>query len=129
MVELPLQLDSSNPDALEAGLRVYNGKAAVNSVNGEPEALARVLPIVKKYGASVVGLTMDQDGIPQTAEKRVEIAKRILDAALACGIPTVVRDIPVYGGWLEAGKMYTKRQIQMNFNRALRAFSPAPCRI
>ncbi|EOS67337.1 homocysteine S-methyltransferase family protein [Oscillibacter sp. 1-3] len=86
-VSLPLQLDSSDPDALEAALRVYNGKAAVNSVNGEPEALARVLPIVKKYGASVVGLTMDQDGIPQTAEKRVEIAKRILDAALACGIP------------------------------------------
>ena len=86
-VSLPLQLDSSNPDALEAALRVYNGKAAVNSVNGKPEVLARVLPIVKKYGASVVGLAMDQDGIPQTAEKRVEIAERILKAALAQGIP------------------------------------------
>ena len=86
-VSLPLQLDSSNPDALEAALRVYNGKAAVNSVNGEPEMLARVLPIVKKYGASVVGLTMDRDGIPRTAEKRVEIAERILEAALAHGIP------------------------------------------
>lgn len=86
-VSLPLQLDSSNPDALEAGLRVYNGKAAVNSVNGEPEVLERVLPIVKKYGASVVGLTLDKGGIPQTAQGRVDIARRILDAALAQGIP------------------------------------------
>ena len=86
-VSLPLQLDSSNPDALEAGLRVYNGKAAVNSVNGEPEVLERILPIVKKYGASVVGLTMDKEGIPQTAEGRAAIARRILDAALEHGIP------------------------------------------
>ncbi len=86
-VSLPLQLDSSNPAALEAGLRVYNGKAAVNSVNGEPEVLGRVLPIVKKYGAAVVGLTLDKGGIPQTAAGRVEIARRILDAALAHGIP------------------------------------------
>lgn len=68
-IAVPLQLDSSNPDALEAGLRVYNGKAAVNSVNGEPEVLERVLPIVKKYGASVVGLTLDKNGIPKTAEE------------------------------------------------------------
>lgn len=86
-VSLPLQLDSSNPDALEAGLRIYNGKAAVNSVNGEPEVLERILPIVKKYGASVVGLALDKGGIPQTAEGRVAIARRILDAALAHGIP------------------------------------------
>ena len=87
VVSLPLQLDSSSPEALEAGLRVYNGKAAVNSVNGDPESLARILPIVKKYGAAVVGLTLDQNGIPQTAEGRVAIARRILDAALARGIP------------------------------------------
>ena len=86
-VSLPLQLDSSNPDALEAGLRVYNGKAAVNSVNGDPEVLARILPIVKKYGACVVGLTLDKGGIPQTAEGRIAIARRILDAALAYGVP------------------------------------------
>ena len=86
-VSLPLQLDSSNPDALEAGLRVYNGKAAVNSVNGDPAVLARILPIVKKYGASVVGLTLDKGGIPQTAQGRVDIAKRILAAALDRGIP------------------------------------------
>ena len=86
-LSIPLQLDSSNPDALEAGLRVYNGKAAVNSVNGNPEVLAHVLPIVKKYGAAVVGLALDADGIPQTAEGRVTIARRILDAARAHGIP------------------------------------------
>ena len=86
-VSLPLQLDSSNPEALEAGLRVYNGKTAVNSVNGESQSLERILPIVKKYGASVVGLTLDKDGIPRTAEGRMAIARRILDAALAHGIP------------------------------------------
>ena len=86
-VTLPLQLDSSNAEALEAGLRVYNGKAAVNSVNGEPEVLAKLLPIVRKYGAAVVGLTLDKGGIPQTSEARVEIAKRILDACLAHNIP------------------------------------------
>ena len=86
-VSLPLMLDSSNADALEAALRVYNGKAAVNSVNGDEEVLARVLPIVKRYGASVVGLTLDRRGVPQTAGERFAIAKRILDAALAHGIP------------------------------------------
>ncbi|MCD8116347.1 MAG: homocysteine S-methyltransferase family protein [Oscillospiraceae bacterium] len=87
VVSLPLQLDSSDPAALEAGLRVYNGKAAVNSVNGEVEVLERVLPIVKKYGAAVVGLTLDKGGVPQTAEERIAIARRILAAAEAHGIP------------------------------------------
>ena len=86
-VSVPLQLDSSNPAALEAGLRVYHGKAAVNSVNGEADVLERILPVVKKYGAAVVGLTLDKNGIPQTAEERVAIARRILAAALAYGIP------------------------------------------
>ena len=86
-VSLPLMLDSSNAEALEAGLRVYNGKAAVNSVNGDEAVLERVLPIIKKYGASVVGLTLDKSGVPQTAEQRFAIAKRILDAALSYGIP------------------------------------------
>jgi 5-methyltetrahydrofolate--homocysteine methyltransferase len=85
-VALPLQLDSSNPDALEAGLRVYNGKPAVNSVNGDAQVLARILPIVKKYGAAVVGLALDENGIPETAEGRVSVARRILGAALAHGI-------------------------------------------
>ena len=86
-VSLPLMLDSSNAEALEAGLRVCHGKAAVNSVNGDAAVLARVLPVVKKYGASVVGLTLDKSGVPQTAEQRFAIARRILDAALSYGIP------------------------------------------
>ena len=86
-VDLPLQLDSTNPAALEAGLRVYNGKAAVNSVNGEEKSMAAILPIVKKYGASVVGLTLDEAGLPKTAEQRIAIAQRILDRAVSMGIP------------------------------------------
>jgi len=85
-IDLPLQLDSSDPAALEAALRVYNGIAAVNSVNGEQEKLEAILPIVKKYGACVVGLCLDDNGIPKTAQARVDIAKRILDAAQKQGI-------------------------------------------
>ncbi len=86
-VSLPLMLDSSNAAALEAALRVYNGKAAVNSVNGDKDVLDRVLPLIKKYGASVVGLCLDKGGVPQTAEQRFAIAERILNAALSYGIP------------------------------------------
>ncbi len=87
VVSLPLQIDSSDPEAIEAGLRACSGRAIVNSVNGEPEVLEKVLPIVKKYGAAVVGLTMDKNGIPETAEARIEIAKRIVKAAEGFGIP------------------------------------------
>ena len=86
-VDLPLQLDTTNPAALEAALRVYHGKAAVNSVNGKEESLRTVLPLVKKYGAAVVGLTLDENGIPDTAEKRVAIARKILERAAETGIP------------------------------------------
>ena len=87
VVSLPLQLDSSHADALERGLRVYNGKPIVNSVNGEPEVLAKILPLCKKYGAAVVGLAIDKRGILSSAADRVEIAKRITKAALDAGIP------------------------------------------
>ena len=86
VTNLPLQIDSSDPKAIEAGLRVFNGKAIVNSVNGEQEVMDKILPIVKKYGASVVGLAMDSNGIPKTAEARIEIAERILKNALSYGI-------------------------------------------
>ena len=86
ITDLPLQLDSTEPAALEAALRVYNGKPIINSVNGSEESLKTVLPIVKKYGAAVVGLTLDENGIPEKKEGRFEIAKRILDAALSYGI-------------------------------------------
>ena len=70
ITDTPLQLDTTDPKALEAGLRIYNGKPIVNSVNGEEESLQTVLPLVKKYGAAVVGLTLDKGGIPKTAEGR-----------------------------------------------------------
>ena len=86
ITDTPLQLDTTDAKALEAGLRIYNGKPIVNSVNGEEESMQKVLPLVKKYGAAVVGLTLDKNGIPKTAEGRFEIAKRILDRALSLGI-------------------------------------------
>lgn len=82
----PLMIDSTDPEAVESALRVYNGIPAVNSVNGSEQSLKTVLPLVKKYGASVVGLCLDEGGIPKTAGERFAIAKRILDAALALGI-------------------------------------------
>ena len=71
VAEAPLQLDSTDPEVLEAGLRVYNGKPIVNSVNGEERSLQSVLPLVKKYGACVVGLCLDENGIPKSAQKRL----------------------------------------------------------
>ncbi len=87
VVALPLQIDSSDPAAIEAGLRACNGRAIVNSVNAEEETLDKILPIVKKYGAAVVGLAMDKSGIPETAEQRFALAERIAAAAEAYGIP------------------------------------------
>lgn len=84
---IPLQIDSSDPAAIEAALRVYNGKAIVNSVNGEPDVMDDILPVVKKYGAAVIGLTLDGDGIPATAEGRFAIAERIAARAADYGIP------------------------------------------
>ena len=87
VTSLPLQLDSSNVEALARGLRVYNGKPIVNSTNGEPEKLRAILPLCKKYGAAIVGLAIDERGILPAAEDRVAIARRITEAALAVGIP------------------------------------------
>ena len=87
VTSLPLQLDSSNVEALARGLRVYNGKPIVNSTNGEPEKLAAILPLCKKYGAAIVGLAIDEKGIQPKAADRVAIAHRITEAALAAGIP------------------------------------------
>ena len=86
-LDLPLQIDSSDPAALESGLRQCCGKAIVNSVNGKQQVLDSILPIVKTYGAAVIGLCMDENGIPQTAQARFDIAARILKAAQAHGIP------------------------------------------
>jgi 5-methyltetrahydrofolate--homocysteine methyltransferase len=86
IVDTPLQIDSSDPKAIETGLRYYNGKPILNSVNGEDAILDRILPLVKKYGAAVVGLTLDERGIPAKAEERFEIAKKIINRAAEYGI-------------------------------------------
>lgn len=83
---LPLQIDTSNTDAMEKALRYYNGKALVNSVNGKEESLSAVLPLVKKYGAAVVCLTLDENGIPDTPEGRIKIAEKIIARADEYGI-------------------------------------------
>lgn len=86
-VNLPLQIDSSNVQALEEAVRIYNGKPLINSVSGKKESLEKILPIAKKYGAAVLGLTLDEKGIPESAEERLEVAERIVEAALKTGIP------------------------------------------
>lgn len=86
VADVPLQLDSTIPEVLEAALRIYNGKPIVNSVNGEQESMRTILPLVKKYGAAVVGLTLDKNGIPAKAEDRFRIAERIINYAVSLGI-------------------------------------------
>lgn len=87
VLDTPLQIDSSNPKAVENALRLYNGKAIVNSVNGEERSMQTILPLVKKYGAAVVALTMDEKGIPLTAQERFAVAERIVSRAADYGIP------------------------------------------
>lgn len=86
VIDLPLQIDTSDPVALESALRVYNGKALINSVNGKEESMNSVFPLVKKYGGVVVALTLDENGIPETVEGRLAIAKRIYERAAKYGI-------------------------------------------
>ncbi len=86
VINLPLQIDTANPDAMEQALRRYNGKALINSVNGKEESMKAVFPLAKKYGGVIIALTLDENGIPETAEGRVEIAKKILTEAQKYGI-------------------------------------------
>jgi 5-methyltetrahydrofolate--homocysteine methyltransferase len=86
VIDLPLQIDTSNVLAMEQALRYYNGKAMINSVNGKKESMDAIFPIVKKYGGVVVGLTLDENGIPETAEKRFDIAQKIINTAQSYGI-------------------------------------------
>ena len=83
---LPLQIDTSDTAAMERGMRLYNGKPMINSVSGKRESMEAVFPLVKKYGGVVVGLTLDENGIPDSAEGRVQIAKKIYDTAVQYGI-------------------------------------------
>lgn len=86
LTDVPLCIDSSMMDALARGLDVYQGKALVNSVNGEEDRLETVLPLVKKYGAAVIGLAMDESGIPETPELRLQVARKIIERAQDHGI-------------------------------------------
>lgn len=86
IIDLPLQIDTSDPAAMEAALRRYNGKAMINSVNGKAESMASVFSLAKKYGGVIVALTLDESGIPETADGRLEIARRILAEAEKYGI-------------------------------------------
>lgn len=87
ITDLPLQIDTADPEALERALRVYNGKALVNSVTGKAASMAAVFPLIKKYGGAVVALPLDETGIPSTADGRLEIARKILEEAQKYGIP------------------------------------------
>jgi 5-methyltetrahydrofolate--homocysteine methyltransferase len=97
-VDVPMCLDSPNKDALEAALKVYKGKALVNSVSGEEASLKRMLPLVKEYGCAVIGLVQDDEGIPKNAERRIAIAHKIVERAAKAGIPVedVVIDVLVF---------------------------------
>lgn len=86
-VDVPLCIDSTKPEAIEAALKVYQGKPLINSVTGEESSLRVILPLVKEYGAAVIGLTQDNEGIPKDSERRVAIARKIVERAEAMGIP------------------------------------------
>ena len=97
-VDVPICIDSPNSDALEAGLKVYKGKPLVNSISGETAKLARVLPLIKEYGAAVIGLAQDDDGIPKSTERRVAVAYKIVEACAKMGIPkeNIIIDVMTY---------------------------------
>ena len=86
VTDVPLQIDTTNIEAMSAALRIYNGRPLINSVNGKKESMESILPLAKKYGAVVVCLTLDEDGIPETAEGRINIAKRIVENAVKYGL-------------------------------------------
>ena len=87
IIDLPLQIDTSDPVAMDKALRCYNGKPMLNSVNGKKESMETVFPLAKKYGAVVVCLCLDEDGIPETVEGRLKVAQKIVDTAASYGIP------------------------------------------
>jgi 5-methyltetrahydrofolate--homocysteine methyltransferase len=118
VTDVPLCLDSANPEALRAALKVYQGKALINSVNGEEKKLEQILPLVKEYGAAVIGLTMDDDGIPCTAAQRVGVARKIMTRAEALGIPR--EDILIDCLALSVGSDSTAGVVTMDAIRGVR---------
>ncbi len=87
VVQVPLCLDTADPDALEAALAIYPGKALINSTTAEEKMMSRVLPLAKKYGAAVIGVITDENGIPPTAEARLEVARKLIKRAGDYGLP------------------------------------------
>lgn len=112
VTDVPLSIDTANPKALEAALQLYRGKPLVNSTNGEEKSLQAVLPLVKEYGAAVIGLCMDDSGIPPTPEARLAVAAKIIERAAQLGIPVedVVIDplVLTLGADSQAGKITLK---------------------
>ena len=86
VTDLPLQIDTSDPVTMEKALRIYNGKPLINSVNGKQEVMNQIFPLVKKYGGMVVALALDENGIPETAEGRIQIVERLYSEAAKYGI-------------------------------------------
>jgi len=86
-VDVPLCIDSPNPEAVVAGVEACEGRPLINSVNGEESSMERILPVVKEYDTAVIGLTLDEDGIPATAEARLGVARKIIERAGSLGIP------------------------------------------
>jgi 5-methyltetrahydrofolate--homocysteine methyltransferase len=111
VTDVPLCIDTADPEALEAALSSYEGKALINSVNGEERSLEAVLPLVKEYGAAVIGLCMDDDGIPATAEARFKVASKIIERGGKLGIPT--EDIVIDPLALTMGSDHTAGLIAM----------------
>jgi 5-methyltetrahydrofolate--homocysteine methyltransferase len=111
VTDVPLCIDTADPEALEAALKSYEGKALINSVNGEERSLEAVLPLVKEYGAAVIGLCMDDDGIPTTADARLKVAAKIIERAGKLGIPA--EDIAVDPLALTMGSDHTAGLVAM----------------
>ncbi|MEA3352127.1 MAG: dihydropteroate synthase [Chloroflexota bacterium] len=112
VTDVPLCIDTPDPKVLEAALKLYEGKALINSVNGEEKSLEAVLPLVKEYGAAVIGLCMDDDGIPETADARLKVAAKIIERAGKLGIPA--EDIVIDPLALTMGADHTAGLIAMD---------------
>jgi len=111
VTDVPLCIDTADPEALEAALKTYEGKPLINSVNGEERSMGAVLPLVKEYGAAVIGLCMDDDGIPTTADARLKVAAKIIERAGKLGI--AAEDIAIDPLALTMGSDHTAGLVAM----------------
>lgn len=119
ITDAPLCIDSANPDALEAALQIYPGKALINSTTAEASMMDRVLPLVKKYNAAVIGVITDESGIPATAEDRLEVARKLLNRAADFGIPA--EDVVIDCLALTVGADHKAGQVTLDAMRLIRA--------